>query len=193
MVYVADFEFYMDKYEVTNALYASFLSATGRTAPDPAVGKADWNIWSDQSPPAGYGDHPVVGVSREDAAAFCAWAGKRLPTEAEWQQACQGKDQRLYPWGNGVSALEMNYEDSNKGETTRVGSFPEGASPYGALDMAGNVWEWTASPYKSEGGPYVLRGGSWFDPAAFAKCTYRFYAPSGDRNTIVGFRCVQLK
>ncbi|OGG48432.1 MAG: hypothetical protein A3F84_14700 [Candidatus Handelsmanbacteria bacterium RIFCSPLOWO2_12_FULL_64_10] len=94
--------------------------------------------------------HPVVGVSWEDAKAYCEWAGKRLPTEEEWQQACQGRDGREYPWGNGFGSGRANIEGFREGflQTAPVGSYPNGASPYGAMDMAGNVWEWTSSLFR---------------------------------------------
>ncbi len=164
-------EFYIGKYPVTNEQYAAFVKATGQAAP---------RHWKNGQIPAGKENHPVVNVSWRDAVAFCRWlsqaSGKslRLPTEAEWEKAARGRDGRIYPWGNQPPTKELCNFGGNVGDTTPVGQYPAGASPCGALDMAGNVWEWTGSlyrpyPYQPEDGrnspdgegPRVVRGGSW--------------------------------
>jgi len=164
-------------------------------------------------------NHPVTQVSWEDSAAYCQWVGGQLPTEAQWEKACRGTDGRMWPWGNNfdgtrVSACEARCPierwkddrfDDGYAFTAPVGSFPAGASPYGALDMSGNVWEWVAdwyekdfyhnSPYKNPLGPgtgtlRAMRGGAWFDNDVWMTCTVRHQNPSRYRCEDVGFRCV---
>ena len=189
MVYVSDFGFYIDKHEVTNAEYAAFVQATGHRVPRCGdVAKKDWNIWQGQSPPSGYEKYPVVGVSGYDARAYCAWVGKRLPTQQERQQACHGQDERAYPWGNSEpNGTLANFTKADDGYefTAPVGSYPSGASPYGALDMAGNVWEWTAA----KGGRPMMLGGAWGYGSSFMRCDGK-PATSWWGNDI-GFRCAR--
>lgn len=136
--------FHMDKYEVTTSRYAKFLQATGRERP------FKWNevdLLRD-------GDRPVIGLSWEDAHAYCRWSGKRLPSEAEWEKAARGTDKREYPWGNEDPTSDHGNFDQGfkwKGYTTLsvVGSFESGKSPYGVYDLSGNVTEWTADWYAS--------------------------------------------
>ena len=109
--------------------------------------------------------HPVVQVSSADALAFAQWAGLRLPTEMEWEKAARGADSRVFPWGNGKPGVELLNYGGLMGSTSPVGRFsPHGDSPYGAADMAGNVWEWTSTPYDRDQELLVLKGGSWADP-----------------------------
>jgi formylglycine-generating enzyme required for sulfatase activity len=195
--------FYIDKYEVTNLQYQYSLQFTHRPPPEDFV---------DGYYPQGKVDHPVTFVSWYDAKAYCAWAGKRLPTDIEWEKAARGTDGRTYPWGDEFS---INYVNSPVrwttlkliGDTTPVGAFKKGVSPYGLYDMSGNVWEWTASRYlpypgntrKSEnyGGNYrVLKGGSWWD-CSFYQCgisapvyNRSFFNPKTKNNSF-GFRCAK--
>jgi formylglycine-generating enzyme required for sulfatase activity len=187
--------YHIDKYAVTNALYERFMRATGRQAP------AFWNDskWNGAS-------QPVVGVSWHDAEAYCRWAGKRLPTEAEWEKAARGTDGRKYPWGDQWDSSRANSSESKLGRTTPVGSYPSGASPYGALDMAGNVWQWVAdwydkdyykrSPERNPRGPEsgqsrVLRGGSWGSNPIHLRTAYRDDETPGYRRYGIGFRCAR--
>ena len=166
-------DFYIGKYPVTNEQYAAFVKATHGAAP---------RHWKNGQIPAGKGNHPVVSVFWKDAVAFCRWLSQasgtplQLPTEAEWEKAARGVDGRLYPWGKQPPTKELCNFGGNVGDTTPVGQYPAGASPCGALDMAGNVWEWTRSlhrpyPYQPEDGRNspdgeglrVVRGGSWDD------------------------------
>jgi iron(II)-dependent oxidoreductase len=130
--------FYIDKYEVTNVQYKKFMDATGHEAPE---------FWSDEK--YNRPNQPVVGVTWHDAAAYAKWAGKRLPTEAEWEKAARGTGGRRYPWGSQWNSLKCNFGSESDGYkyTAPVGSFLTGRSPYGAMDMAGNVWEWCADWY----------------------------------------------
>jgi iron(II)-dependent oxidoreductase len=187
--------FYIDRYQVTNAIYQKFMSATRHPAP------AQWND-SDFNGP----QQPVVGVSWEDAVAYCAWAGKRLPTEAEWEKAARGTDGRKYPWGDSWDASRANSHESGHGKTVEVGSYPTGVSPCGAHNMAGNVWEWVAdwyvegyygrSPERNPRGPdtgtyRVLRGGSWLDgPIDLRAANRHGYSPDF-RVDLIGFRCAR--
>jgi formylglycine-generating enzyme required for sulfatase activity len=196
--------FWIDKYEVTNTQYAACFNA--------GVCKAPSNYSSSPARNAYFGvpqfnNYPVVYVSWEDANKYCTWAGRRLPTEAEWEKAARGTDKRLYPWGNTYDKSLVNGFDGAKSDTTIVGGYPGGASPYGVLDMAGNVWEWVAdwyddnyysnSPRNNPQGPTsgnsrVARGGSWGSGYYQLRTTLRSgYLASTDRSNNYGFRCAK--
>lgn len=190
--------FEIDKFEVTNADFAQFVEATGYQTDAEKMGLS--RTWRDAA--EGKNNHPVVYVSWNDAVAYCKWIGKRLPTEAEWEKAARGTDERLYPWGNEYVPQKANGQDSGIRGTTAVGSFADGASPYGVLDMAGNVWEWTADWYEAYPGssyqsPYygqqfkVLRGGGWFETADFLRTTVRNATSDTAANDDLGFRCAR--
>ncbi|RKU11776.1 hypothetical protein C6503_18160 [Candidatus Poribacteria bacterium] len=184
--------FYIDKYEVTNKQYAEFLSETGHRKP---------KFWED--PRLNAPDQPVVGVNWEDAEAYAAWAGKRLPTASEWEKAARGTDGRLYPWGNDYDAARGNFDDggSMDGSTdgyamtpAPVGNFTSGISPYGLHDMAGNVWEWVVEwSETTDGQTYAIRGGSWTNGAGDTRTTVAYIYPAqcSDHSSSVGFRCVK--
>jgi formylglycine-generating enzyme required for sulfatase activity len=165
--------FELSRTPVTNTEYAAFVAESG-AAPPP-----HW--------PAPL-DHPVTFVDWHEASAFCAWAGGRLPTEAEWEKGARGTDARAYPWGDDEDASRAAIGSGLKnGTPAPVGSYPDGASPYGLLDMAGNVWEWTASEYPP--GERVLRGGSFASPGlAWARCTMRSHSRPERRQAHIGFR-----
>jgi formylglycine-generating enzyme required for sulfatase activity len=170
-------EFYIDKYPVTNAEYKAFVDATGH--PDPAH-------WRDRTWPAGKENHPVVEVNWKSAAAYAEWAGKRLPTDEEWEKAARGTDGRTWPWGD-----EWDIKKANvfSGDTTPVGQFsPQGDSPYGAVDMAGNVWEWIGG-ISEHALTAPLRGGDWLDGPEEAKTTHLRRHTPHRKNPFVGFRC----
>ncbi len=191
----------MDKYEVTKRQYGAFIQATGHPAPECCT-NTTWSYliqnkayfeWQGSTPPPGFEAHPVVNVSWTDAQAYCEWVGLRLPTEAEWEKAARGTDGRVFPWGNEFNFMgKANYADVNHHDryikdpfvddgyelTAPVGLYPDGASPYGLMDMAGNVKEivsdwWSLEPYGTDSPRYNpqgpeesccskrVRGGSW--------------------------------
>jgi hypothetical protein len=177
--------FYIDRYPITNAEYERFLRDDLGQEPPPS--------WRDRSAPRHLLDHPVVEVSWEDAQAYAAWAGKRLPTAEEWQRAAGGQQGRRYPWGNSFAPGCCNTRESGEGSTTPVGKYSPGADgPCGVADMAGNVWEWLADEAGPKGQSRQLRGGAWFYSAEFARIDYdRFWRKPDHRQDVIGFRlCV---
>jgi len=153
--------FYIDRHPVTNAEFKAFLDATNYRPED------DENFlahWEDGQIPEGMEDHPVVFVSMEDAQAYAAWAGKRLPTEHEWQYAAQAGDGRTWPWGDEPDTLGVRANPGN-GIPDPVGVYPEGANPLGIEDLVGSVWQLTADEYRSGTIRYgILKGGAYFTP-----------------------------
>jgi len=165
--------FELGRTPVTNAQYAGFVAESGAEAPP---------HWPAPD------DHPVTFVDWHDATAFCAWAGGRLPTEAEWEKAARGTDGRRFPWGEAEDASRAAVGAGLKqGTPSPVGAHPGGASPYGLEDMAGNVWEWTST--ETGDGERVLRGGSYASPGlAWARCAMRSWSRPERRQAHVGFR-----
>ena len=193
--------FYIDKYPVTNQQFKKFVDTTNYRPKD------DHNFlrdWKDGSYPAGWDKKPVTWVSLEDARAYAAWAHKRLPHEWEWQYAAQGKDERTYPWGNGpnASAVPAFVETSRvMPPPDDVDAHPKGASPFGVMDMTGNIWQWTDEFQDEHTRAAIVRGGGHYRPIAskwyFPTTTslsqhgkYLLMAPSKDRSGGIGFRCV---
>jgi len=172
--------FYIDRYLVTNDEYRAIVDAKGYSFPP---------HWRKGAPLPGTGNHPVVQVTWFDAAAYAEWAGKRLPSGPEWEKAARSTDGRVYPWGDLFDPLRLNCGDKGPMTTLPVGQFsPQGDSPYGLADMAGNVYEWT-----NDGNPVVtmgLRGGSWLDGRDEARTfAVRRHTPRR-KNDFIGFRCV---
>lgn len=187
--------YYIDKYEVTNEQYKKFVDETGYRMP------RCWNDARFNRP-----NQPIVGISWEDAVAYATWVGKRLPTEAEWEKAARGADRRLWPWGNKFDKDKCNVWESLLKETTPVGKYEHGKSPYGCYDMAGNAWEWcadyydqnyyAASPSKSPRGPEVgqqrtIRGGGFLYYGHYARCAARYRVPPYSQSPQIGFRCAK--
>ncbi|MBZ0160237.1 MAG: formylglycine-generating enzyme family protein [bacterium] len=144
---------------------------------------ASWNAPEGNQP-----DHPVVGVSLYEAEAYAKWAGKRLPTEQEWERAARGTDGRVYPWGDEFDKEKCNSWEADIGRTTPVTKYVNGLSPDGCYDMAGNVWEWTAS---REEDFFVIRGGSWYDATQLVRSAFRSKGMLTFRYDNVGFRCAK--
>jgi formylglycine-generating enzyme required for sulfatase activity len=193
--------FYIDQFEVTTARYARFLESTSQVAQP-----EDW----DRVDPTRASDLPVIGVNWHDAVAYCAWAQRRLPTEAEWEKAARGADERRYPWGNAPpTADHANFgntaPDAYAGGLSPVGQFEAGRSPYGAHDMAGNAAEWVSDWHSESFNPSVarnptgppsgtakvIRGGGRFDPAERITVTKRYFGGPELRREDVGFRCAR--
>lgn len=185
--------FWIDKTPVTQADYKRFLDANpNHQVPFRNEDWAPTYNWDQvrRTYPPGKDYHPVVMVSWHDAVAYAEWAGKRLPTEHEWEKAARGTDGRIYPWGDQWQDNHANTWEAKIGETSPVGQFSQqGDSPYGCVDMSGNVWEWTSTPYDAQS--YRLRGGSWYYDQVDARVAnaYRYSPDSWYGN--LGFRlCV---
>jgi formylglycine-generating enzyme required for sulfatase activity len=165
---------------VTNALWRQAVAAGACDRPRSTTAYDD----------AAQAQHPVGFVSRAQARAYAAWIGGRLPRDSEWTRAAQGDDGRTYPWGEQPpDATRANCQPHGPGDTTPVGSYPAGASPYGLLDMAGNVWEWV-DPDDGGDQPYLVRGGAFFDGPATVACTARETGDADTDDCYDGFRVV---
>ena len=180
--------FFIGRTEVTNQEYQRFVTETGHRAPP---------HWQNGKFPVNEANLPVVNVSWDDANDFAKWAGKRLPTETEWEFAARGMESRLYPWGNNWNPASANANRETGGRISDVGRFPNGASPFGVLDMCGNVWEWTSSNLLSYSDNKVLapgkviRGGAFNVPSERATTTYRGVLPPERLGDKTGFRLAQ--
>jgi formylglycine-generating enzyme required for sulfatase activity len=196
---VAAFE--MDKYPVTNAEFKKFMDASHY---EPADAHNFLRDWQHGAPRPGWENKPVTWVSLEDARAYAKWAGKRLPHEWEWQYAAQGTDGRKYPWGNSWNegAVPKAYKSRELKGPDEVTSHPAGSSPFGVMDLVGNVWQWTDEFVDEHTRAAVLRGGSyyqpqgaiWYFPQAYELAQHSKYllmAPAKDRAGTLGFRCVR--
>ena len=189
-VFVASF--YIDRHEVTNREYARFIKATGY-APPPN--------WEDGMYESGTEEHPVLFVSQIDAKEFAKWAGKRLPTEKEWEKAARGSFGLVFPWGNKFDPYKAATADSDLAlimgalckfnSANKVEHAQGDVSPFGVHDMAGNVREWTAQADPDSASNVVVKGASWVDLSINARAAHREYIPSQAKSHIIGFRCVK--
>jgi len=200
--------FYIDKYEATVNQYTTCVQE-GKCSKPKTIGLMGDCNWGDPQ----RGQHPMNCIGWEQAKVFCEWAGKRLPTEAEWEKAARGTDGRIYPWGNDTPNCSLAIMDDGgpgcrQKSTWPVGSKPNGVSPYGVFDMAGNVWEWTADSYQADyylyspaqnpkGPPEnklkVLRGGGWPYKAYDLRVTRRHWSKQDEGSTRRGVRCVKAQ
>jgi formylglycine-generating enzyme required for sulfatase activity len=206
--------FQITRTPITNRQYRAFVAATGHRAPD--VNPAVWQgyglihpyertrrfAWSSAGFPANRGAHPVVLVSHGDALAYAAWLGERtgdtwrLPTEVEWEKAARGTDGRRFPWGDAFLPDRLNSHDRGPFDTLPVGTFPTGASPFGLLDAAGQVFEWTDTPWRRDDSGrvthYVVKGGSWDDKGCgICRPAARHGRPAAIKHILIGFRLVR--
>ncbi|MCK5579524.1 MAG: formylglycine-generating enzyme family protein [Planctomycetes bacterium] len=206
-VHVSDFQ--IDKYEVSNAMYAKFIKETKHEVPP---------HWSDGKIPFGQENHPIVNVSWTDAVAYAEWAGKRLPTEAEWEKAARGDDAHVYPWGNEWDKLKCRNKFSNIRNTSEINEYEDGQTQTGCFQMAGNVAEWVNDRYdwryykrkpvpgRDPKGPgddeltiknkiryqlRVIRGGSWNDNKNEIRCAKRMGQNPEYKSLTLGFRCAK--
>ena len=194
---------------ITNAQYAAFVAATGHPAPD--VDAATWrgyglihpfartrrHAWTGGAFPAGRGGHPVVLVAHGDARVYAVWLSEitgrlwRLPSEAEWEKAARGPDGQRFPWGQVWDPARLNSHDLGPFDTTAVGAYSAGASPYGLRDAAGQVFEWTATPAPGAGERFIVKGGSWDDSGCgVCRPAARHGRPAALKHILIGFRLV---
>jgi len=198
--------FYIDNYEVTNALYKSCVDANACPFPKFVNSNTRVTYYGGSQ----YDQYPVIGVTWDMAQTYCKWRGGRLLTEAEWEKAARGTDGLAYPWGNKIGPDRANYNNSNDpnymGDTSAVNAYPTGVSPYGAFDMAGNVWEWVSDLYHADyyaslvlpvanptgpaSGLYrVTKGGSWVSTDYDLRSARRNFNDPSKANIYIGFRC----
>ncbi|MDB4958177.1 MAG: hypothetical protein JWO36_5746 [Myxococcales bacterium] len=196
----------IDMMPVTEAEFAEMVTAT--QMPGPAIDEDGWGkqgftqdfatqvaryVWRDGHPPRSYEDHPVVLVTWDEATRYCKWRGeqrgepRRLPSADEYEEASRGSGGLAYPWGNTYEPDKLNSAVKGPGDTTPVGTYITGASQFGALDMAGNVFEWTSTPYDK--GQITVKGSAWEDFGGLGRGASRHGRPPGIRHAIVGFRC----
>ena len=177
--------FRIGRYPVTNAQYERFVEATGHPPP------ADWR---NEDPELdgrflpNFGDHPVSHVSCTDAEAYADWIGGRLPSFEEWERAARGDDARNFPWGNEIDKPRCNTAETGVGNTTPVGTFPDGISPFGCYDLLGNVWEWSSTWYDENQTFRLVRGGAWYYNHDHASCSSYDFFSHDYSEFVIGFR-----
>jgi len=194
--------FWIDQTEVTNKQYAACVSDGGCTPPFDASSYTRPSYFGT----AKFDEFPVISVNWNQANAYCSWAGRELPTEAQWEKAARGTDAHIYPWGDDAPNRNLRNYNSNAGDTTKTGNYKTGKSFYGAYDMAGNVWEWvndwygdtyyqrspSSNPLGPDVGQYrVMRGGSWYDNSYIVRSAIRYWFDPAISDDISGFRCAR--
>ena len=193
--------FYIDAYEVTNVLYAACVDASVCTPPQETSSYTHVSYYGNLK----YNNFPVINVNWNQAKVYCAWRNAQLPTEAQWEKAARNTDERTYPWGNEIDCNKANFRDENEGcigDTTVVGSYEGGISPFGVYDMAGNVWEIVDDWYDAYPGETiwdsfngaifrVVRGGSWFNSSNYIRSSTRSRYDPSTYSHFIGFRCAK--
>ncbi len=200
--------FQFDKHPVTQAAYGEFVRATGAAAPN--ISEADWKAqgftqryqsevkhynWHSSKPPAAFAQHPVVLVPWAQARDYCQWRGRvvgeprRLPTADEFEKAARGPGGSAYPWGENYEPAKLNSSEGGRRKTSPVGSYPQGRSARGADDTAGNVFQWTSSPWTRQPGRMTVKGSAWDDHGGLGRAAAAHGRPQNIRHAIVGFRC----
>jgi formylglycine-generating enzyme required for sulfatase activity len=197
--------YWIDLMPVSQAEFAEYVTAN--LAPAPTIDEATWNaqgfvqdyaavqrfLWQDGAPPIGRAEHPVVLVTWQEAQGYCEWRGRlrgqprRLPSEAEFEKAARGEQGLAYPWGNTYDPERLNSAVKGPRDTTPVGQYTEGASPYGMLDAAGNVFQWTSTRFTE--GKMTVKGSAWEDFGGVGRAASRHGRSVTARHIIVGFRC----
>lgn len=204
-----DYDYEMDIYPVTNQQFERFIKAGGYK--EMAFGGKrgeKWQVKKQLAEPMYWNDkefndpeQPVVGISWFEAQAYANWLTTlkddgftyRLPSEEEWERAARGDDGNKYPWGDQFDPEKCNSQESGRGKPNRVNLYPNGISPYGCYDMAGNVWEWTSSFWDDSKNTYVIKGGAFHVSGEACRCASRFGTSPDNRNYFVGFRCARIK
>jgi formylglycine-generating enzyme required for sulfatase activity len=201
--------FRIDRTTVTPRAYYEFVSSCGVRPPDhELITESAWNalrkrfaipftyaqiqpfLWDENDPPPGRDPKmPVVLVTQDDAGLYCAWRGARLPTEDEWERAARGQQGSIYPWGNSYDAFRVNNATRGTGDALPVGSLTQGASPDGILDMGGNVYEWTSTPWPGKKDLVVVKGNAFDGRGGYGRGAARLAFPKDMRNVTLGFRC----
>jgi formylglycine-generating enzyme required for sulfatase activity len=190
--------FYIDQYEVTNARYRACVDAGACNAPQKTRSSTRLSYYGDSQ----FDDYPVIFVDWNMAESYCEWRGAQLPSEAQWEKAARGDDERTYPWGEGIDCNKANYSKCGN-DTVKVGSYESGKSPYGIYDLAGNVWEWVDAWYDAYPGNTisdpnfgttyrVMRGGSWGSDESGLRASNRYKDAPDYNYYVVGFRCIRL-
>lgn len=204
--HVSDFR--IDRIPVTNAMYREFVEACGSSPADrESLLESRWQalkkrfglqydyaqiagfLWNDHELPEGRGRHPMVLVSHDDAGLYCAWRGARLPSEDEWERTARGREGRIYPWGPLYDAFRVNNAQRRQRDTLPVAMLPQGASPEGAYDLGGNVYEWTSTPAPARPDSMMVKGNGWDGHGGYGRGAARLAFSRELRNVNLGFRC----